>query len=119
MDAWVSRMLDVTCWLCHPLGRSKSTAPAAPAACCELACGSMRPAWGERGATPEPPAGWPEGAAGAAGGAPAPPGGAALDDASGDGAAVSCLPQAQRLNRSRVKNRARAWRIIGLLLGFF
>src|SRR3954466_14827792 len=119
MDVWSSRMFDETFWLCHPLGTSKSIDPAAPAACCELACGSTRPAWGERGATPESPAGWPEGAAGAAVLVSATLDGAALDDASGAGAAVSCLPQAQRLNRSRVKNRARAWRIIGLLLGFF
>src|SRR4051794_29808640 len=118
MDVWSRRMFDETFWLCHPLGRSKSIDPAAPAACCELACGSIRPAWGERGATPEPPAGWPEGAAGAAVLVSATLGGAALDDASGAGAAVSRLPQAQRLNRIKVKGRARAGRVIGILLGF-
>src|SRR4051812_49978039 len=99
MDVWSSRMFDETFWLCHPLGRSKSTDPAAPAACCELACGSMRPAWGERGATPEPPAGWPEGAAGAAVVGSAPPGGAAPGGAPGDGAGGSFLSPAPKLHQ--------------------
>src|SRR3954451_14013452 len=117
MDVWSRRMFDETFWLCHPLGRSKSIEPAAPAACCELACGSITAPWEEMGPTPELPAGWPAGAPGAAGDVSATLGGLALDDASGVGAAVSRLPQAQRLNRSRVKGRT--WRVIGILLGFF
>src|SRR4051794_2419202 len=105
MDAWTRRMpvLDVGFSLCHPLGTSKSIEPSAPAACCELIVGSIRPAWGEMVPTPASPAGWPEGAAGAVGAAvvvSATLGGAALGDASGAGAAVSRLPQAARLKRS-------------------
>src|SRR3954451_22282435 len=105
MAVWTRRMLDVTFWLCHPLGRSKSIEPAAPAACCELGCGSITAPWEEIGPTPASPPGWAEGA-GAAVDVSAMLGGAALGDASGAGAAVSCLPQAARLNRSRQRVRA-------------
>src|SRR5512132_4200667 len=99
MAVWTMRMLDETFWLSHPLGTSKSIEPAAPAACCELACGSITAPWEEIGPTPALPPGWAEGAALVS----ATLDGAVLVDASGAGAAVSRLPQAQRLNRSRVK----------------
>src|SRR5215218_4158300 len=64
--AWARRMPDDGGCDCQAVGRSKSIDPAAPAACCELGAGSMRPAWGEIGAIASPLV---AGAAGAACGA--------------------------------------------------
>src|SRR4051812_49785239 len=108
MDVWSRRMFDETFWLCHPLGRSKSIEPAAPAACCELACGSITAPWEEMGPTPELPAGWPAGAPGAAVDASPPPGGVAPGDAPGGGAAGSWPPPAARGQKEKGQRKGKA-----------